>query len=110
MICERHEVIVVPYPFHEIDVVKRRPVVVISGRSFNEANGWTVVAMITSAKRTSWASDMEIADIHSAGLQTPCIVRMRFQTLPNEILDRRIGKLGAADRLVMEGKFAGIIQ
>ena len=36
MICDRYDVVVVPFPFDEIPVRKRRPVLVFSGRSFNE--------------------------------------------------------------------------
>lgn len=109
MICDRHDVVVVPYPFHEINVSKRRPVVVHSGRTFNEANGWTVVAMITSAKKSTWPSDVDITDLDRAGLRSPCVMRLRFQTLPNEILVRRIGTLAPVDRLAAEGQFASLI-
>lgn len=109
MICDRHDVVVVPYPFHEINVRKRRPVVVHSSRRFNELNGWTVVAMVTTAKRSAWPSDIVISDLESAGLKTPCVMRLRFQTLPNEILIQKIGALSAIDRLAAEGQFAGII-
>ena len=52
MICERYETIVVPFPFSEIPVLKRRPAVVLSGKKFNDDNNATVVAMITTAKAT----------------------------------------------------------
>lgn len=68
VICDRYDLAVVPFPFHEIPVRKRRPVVVLSGRQFNEANGWTVVAMVTTAKETAWTADIAIMDLQSAGL------------------------------------------
>ncbi|MCB1457407.1 MAG: type II toxin-antitoxin system PemK/MazF family toxin, partial [Nitratireductor sp.] len=52
MICDRHAVVVVPFPFHEIAVTKRRPALVISGKEFNATNGWTIIAMITTARKT----------------------------------------------------------
>ena len=109
MICERHQVVVVPFPFHEIAVSKRRPVLVLSGREFNETNGQTVVAMITTAKKTNWPSDTLVEDLDAAGLRTPCLVRLRLQTLPNEIIVRSLGTLAALDRLRFERQLAGML-
>jgi mRNA interferase MazF len=109
VICERYDVVVVPFPFHEIPVRKRRPVAVISGKAFNQANGWTVVAMITTAKETNWPSDVPIKDLETAGLKAPCIVRPRFQTMPNEIIVRHIGALGSLDRLSCERQLADML-
>jgi mRNA interferase MazF len=106
VICDRHDVVVVPFPFHEIDVKKRRPALVISSLHFNETNGWTVVAMITTAKKTSWPSDFGISDLEATGLSVPSIVRCRLQTLPNDILIRKIGRLGAIDRMMAERQLA----
>jgi mRNA interferase MazF len=53
VICKRYDTVVVPFPFADIPILKRRPVVVLSGRSFNVANQATVVAMITTAKASS---------------------------------------------------------
>ena len=109
MICDRYDVVVVPFPFDEIPVRKKRPVVVISGRSFNEMNNHTVVAMITTAKETNWPSDISISDLQSAGLKLPCVARLRFQTMPNDLLSRRLGSFGSLDRLACERQLAGML-
>jgi len=109
VICDRHDVVVVPFPFQEIPATKRRPAVICSGRVFNENNGWSVVSMITSAKALAWPGDMPITDLESAGLKVSCYIRPRFQTLPNEILVGLIGTLGPVDRLGWERQFASIV-
>ncbi|MGY6706880.1 MAG: type II toxin-antitoxin system PemK/MazF family toxin [Rhizobiaceae bacterium] len=109
MICDRHQVVVVPFPFHEIAISKRRPVLVLSGQDFNRENGQTVVAMITTAKKTHWPSDTMIEDLDMAGLRTPCVVRLRLQTLPNEIIIRSLGNLAPLDRLRFEKQLAGML-
>jgi mRNA interferase MazF len=109
VICERYDVVVVPFPFHEIPVRKRRPVVVLSGNKFNRANGWTIVTMVTTAKETNWPSDVLIRDLQTAGLVVPCVVRPRFQTMPNEIIVRRLGELGGLDRLSCERQLAEML-
>ena len=98
MICEFGDVSVVPFPFTDIEATKVRPALVISRRSFNAETGSTLVAMITTAKHSTWKSDVAIADLSSAGLRYPSVVRWKIFTLPNELLTRGVGKLAETDR------------
>jgi mRNA interferase MazF len=109
VIFERYQTVIVPYPFHERPATKRRPTLVLSGRRFNEDNRQTWVAMITTAKETTWPSDIVIRDLESAGLKVPCVLRFRFQTLPNEIFVRAIGQLSGFDRLACERQLADML-
>jgi mRNA interferase MazF len=109
VICDRFETVVVPFPFAEQPVLKRRPVVIVSSGAFNAANGASLVSMITTAKATSWPSDITIFDLDAAGLQTPCILRMRLVTLPNALILRALGRLSAMDRLACERGLAELL-
>ena len=95
MICDRGDVAVVPFPFVEMKAEKRRPALVLSSAAFNRSNGHSIFAMITTAARSIWASDISISDLKSAGLNRPCVLRWKVFTLPNEIILRRAGRLGA---------------
>ena len=96
MTCDAFEVVVVPFPFTDSGATVKRPALVLSRRSFN-AEGHTVLAMITDARNQSWPLDVRI-DHRSAGLKMPSVVRMKFFTLDNCLLLRRIGNLAEADR------------
>ena len=109
MICERYDVAVIPFPFAETPVLKRRPAVVLSGLAFNTANKSTLVAMITSTKQSTWPSDVPLRDLQSAGLSVACLVRWRLTTVPNDLIVRKLGKLGGLDRLSCEREFANMI-
>jgi mRNA interferase MazF len=109
VICDRYDLVVVPFPFHEIPVRKRRPVVILSGRQFNETNGWTVIAMVTTAKELSWPSDVVVRDLEAAGLRVPCVIRPRLQTMPNDLFVRPIGRLASLDRLACERQLAEML-
>lgn len=89
---------VVPFPFVDIAAEKRRPSLVLSTRAFNEANGHSICAMITTASRTRWPSDVVIQELPDAGLPRSCVVRWKLFTLPNETILRRAGKLAKRDR------------
>lgn len=110
MICERYETVVVPFPFADIPILKRRPAVVLSGPHFNERNGSTVVAMVTTAKASMWPSDVRLEDLDSACLPKQCVVRWRLATVPNDLILRKLGMLGPRDRLACEREFANMLR
>jgi mRNA interferase MazF len=109
VICERYDVAVIPFPFAEIPVLKRRPVVILSGSAFNSANNSTLVAMITSSRQIAWPSDVMIQDLQTAGLRVHCLVRWRLTTVPNDLIVRKLGQFGSFDRLACERQFANMI-
>jgi mRNA interferase MazF len=109
VICDRYEVVVVPFPFAEIPVVKKRPVFVFSARNFNEENGHTLVGMITTAKKTSWPSDVKITNLQVAGLQVDCIARWRLVTVSNSLILRKLGNIDPVDQLNFERIRAAIL-
>ena len=82
---------------------------VLSGAKFNLANNSTLVAMVTSAKKTAWPSDVALQDLDAAGLRVACIVKWRLTTVPNGLISRTLGKLGGLDRLACEREFANMI-
>jgi mRNA interferase MazF len=106
VICKRYDVAVIPFPFAEIPVLKRRPSVVLSGQSFNAANAATLVAMITSTTQNHWPSDVQINDLAAAGLKIACKVRWRLTTVPNDLIIRVMGELTGEDRLACERQLA----
>jgi mRNA interferase MazF len=98
VICDVGDVVVVPFPFVDIAAEKRRPSLILSRRLFNQSSGHSICAMITTASRTRWTSDIAISDLANAGLQRPCVVRWKLFTLPNEIILKCVGQLSESDR------------
>ena len=98
MICDFAEIVVVPFPFVDVSISKRRPALVISSRPFNEAHGQSVLAMITTGAASSWPSDHPINGIRATGLTHASGVRWKLFTLPNSLIARRLGALDRADR------------
>lgn len=57
-----------------------------------------MLAMITSAKNSSRLYDVNISDLHSAGLSSASIVRMKLFTLDNRLIIRQAGILNNIDQ------------
>jgi mRNA interferase MazF len=98
VICEFGDVAIVPFPFVDKVVAKVRPALVLSKAEFNDQNGHTMLAMITTAKASAWPTDVAIVDGDAAGLRQPSTLRWKVFTLPNDLIQRRAGALGDRDR------------
>jgi mRNA interferase MazF len=98
VICDFGDIIIVPFPFVDMPVVKRRPAMVLSNTRFNRSNGQTIAAMITSARLSSWPTDIHIEHPSPAGLSNASVIRWKLFTLPNDLIVRRAGQLAEDDR------------
>jgi mRNA interferase MazF len=98
VICDFGDVVVVPFPFVDFAAEKRRPSLVLSHATFNEAHGHSICAMITTAARSKWRSDVAIEDLKPAGLNRSYVIRWKLFTLPNDLILKRAGKLSPQDR------------
>ena len=101
MICDRGTVVVVPFLYTDQSKTKRRPALILSGRTFNQ-NGHSLIAMITTSG--SWPLDIAF-DWASAGLSTASIIRLKLFTLDNRLLIRILGKLKEHDLETVERNF-----
>jgi mRNA interferase MazF len=103
---DRHDVVVVPFPFTDRDVRLRRPAVVLSDRAFADKTGQHLLAMITRAERSTWPGDLAVSDQQAAGLGRPSVVRLKLFTLVTPLILDRLGKLGKADAQALARRLA----
>jgi mRNA interferase MazF len=99
------DVVVVPFPYSDALVEKRRPAVVVSTSELLKREGLLWLAMITSSSRKLHLGDRPLADLAIAGLNVPCRVRpAKLATLDRSRVLRRTGRLAPEDReAVMAG-------
>ena len=95
--CEAWDIAVVPFPFTDGSGVKRRPALVLSTAAFNRSAGHSILAMITSARESSWPGDTPLPPAAS-GLNKQCLVRMKLFTLDNRLILRVLSKLASKER------------
>jgi mRNA interferase MazF len=96
---DRFAVVKVPFPFADRLATKTRPALILSDAvAFNVPAGHSVLAMITSAKHSSWPLDVPLTDLATAGLPAPSIVRMKLFTLDHRLILARLGTLCPVDR------------
>lgn len=76
-----------------------RPALILTAHDpYGRLTGHCVIAMITSARASSWPLDRPIADPDAAGLRKPCVIRMKLFTIDQRLIVSRAGRLGEQDR------------
>ncbi len=95
---ERGDVVLVPFPFSERLVTKKRPAVVVSSNAYHEATDDVLIAQITSklAVRPR-PGDHRIVAWERAGLVTPSLARAKLATLDGGLILRRLGTMPESD-------------
>ncbi len=99
MTFERFLVVVVPFPFTDVNASKKRPALILSeSSSFNSRMRKSVMAMVTTKSNPAWALDVHLVDWRAIGLRTASIVRMKLFTLDNTLIVRQLGTLSEQDQ------------
>ena len=102
MTFEPFDVVTLPFPFADRNQSVVRPALVLTSHAgFGAGSGVALVAMITTASRSRWPLDVALADLPAAGLKVGCVVRAKLNSVDLELIDRKIGALGGADRLAV---------
>ena len=89
----------VPFPFTDRTTMKRRPALVISAPHFQSNSGHVVLAMVTSATKSSWPLDWTIQELEGTGLPKPCVVRLKLFSLDERLILNGLGALAKSDRI-----------
>lgn len=104
------DVVEVPFPFIDRPVRKRRPALVLSIPEADRDAEVVVLTMITSAKRSTWPSDVPITDPTAAGLKGPSVVRWKvFSIESSHILSVR-GRLSNLDFANVADRYRELFQ
>ena len=108
-ICEAGDVAIVPFPFTDMAVAKPRPALALSAGKANGESGNTIFAMITTAAKSHWPTDIPLADAEGTGLTAASLVRLKLFTLDNRLVSRRVGALLPRDRAAVRKMLRAVV-
>lgn len=93
------DIVLVPFPFTSQAASKKRPAVVVSGRTYNAARPDVILMAVTSQLRAgATPGEVWLKDWKAAGLLKPSAVKPIFATLERALVIRQLGALAQADR------------
>jgi len=88
-------VVVVPFPFVELALVRSRPALVVSTHGLGRGQALIWVLMITNAAHDPWSGDVAVAARGETGLPVPSLVRTSKIATVEAREARRIGRISA---------------
>lgn len=94
---DKGDIVLLPFPFTNLKTTKRRPGLVISPKVFNKSGDSTILFMTSNVATLPKEGDVLISQFKSAGLPKPTLVRMKFVTIANALILKKLGRLPAAD-------------
>jgi mRNA interferase MazF len=103
------DVVRVPFPYTDRPVRQHRPALVIAAGGIEAGHDLLWVLMITSAENRSWPEDVPIADLSSAGLPAPSVVRCAKVATIDARDAERIGTLARANRRKIAQQVSAIL-
>ena len=95
MIFDQGEVVLIPFPFTDLSAMKRRPVLVLSRRSYNQRSQDFVVCGITSVLAARFhAVTLRVSDMASGGIPVESRIRPdKIFTLKQSLAVKKIGRV-----------------
>lgn len=99
-------VVLVPFPFSDLSLSKKRPCVVLSRSEPKGLPPHLILAMITSnLSGLAFPNDIKIKDLEAAGLPKPSIIRLdKLVTVESSIVLKKLGELANKDMPNLKGK------
>jgi mRNA interferase MazF len=92
------DILLVPFPFTNQTLNKKRPAVIISSNVYNEQKIDLIIMAITSQISSSLSfGEMQITDFSAAGLIKPSIIKPVISTIEKCLVLRILGQLQGPD-------------
>jgi mRNA interferase MazF len=92
---EPGDVVLVRFPFTDLEAARKRPALVLSPPDFAESHGDLVVLALTGSPQAD--DSLRLAEWKAAGLLKPTWLKPLIGTLSGRLIVRRLGKLADAD-------------
>ncbi len=104
------DVVLVEFPFTNLHSTKKRPAVIISGKSYQRNRPDIVLMAITSQIRQPLTADeVLLQDWQAAGLVKPSMLKPLIATIEQSRIVKSMGRLSAADRKNLSGLIERIL-
>lgn len=100
--CERGSLVLVTFVFADEKGAKQRPVLVVSGNTYNRGRREAVVAAVTSHVGRALPGDYLVQDWAASGLISPSTVTGILRTITQDMIVKKIGTLPVTELRAVE--------
>ncbi|MBN2280766.1 MAG: type II toxin-antitoxin system PemK/MazF family toxin [Candidatus Marinimicrobia bacterium] len=100
IVYKKWDIVLVDFPFSANSSPQKRPALIVSPEKYNA--GKNVIILQISSKKDLSGEDYQIKDWESANLLLPSFIKMKFATVKNDIIRKKIGRLSQEDISIFE--------
>ncbi len=97
MTYNKWDIILVPFPFTDLTTSKKRPALVISPYEYNTGPDILISFITSKLDRDKRFGDYKIKRWEESKLPKPSMIRMKFATIDQTIVIKKIGRLSEFD-------------
>ena len=104
------DIVLVPFPFTDQVITKKRPAVIISSRVYNRQRPDIILMAVTSQMQSAnYFGDMTISQWQQAGLLKPSVIKPIFTTVEKGLVLKKLGSISDNDRKELKKAIQSII-
>ena len=104
------DIVLVPFPFTDQVITKKRPAVIISSRAYNRQRPDIILMAVTSQMQSAnYFGDMTISQWQQAGLLKPSVIKPIFTTVEKGLVLKKLGSISDNDRKELKKAIQSII-
>ena len=99
MIYKKWDIVLLPFPFTDLTITKKRPGLVISPDEYNNGQDVLIVFITSQLKTEKRMGDYLIEKWKESKLPLPSMIRIKIATIDKSIVIKKIGKLVKPDTI-----------
>lgn len=104
------DVVLVPFPFTDQSITKKRPAIVVSSQAYNSEQPDVIIMAVTSQIRPANNFDIPVTDWRAAGLLKPSVVKPVIATVEKTLVIKRLGQLSEKDQKTLAENLKSILR
>jgi mRNA interferase MazF len=103
MAWDRGDVVLIPFPYSDLNTVKTRPAVIVGNPDYQVVRHELLLTYLTAQISQSHPYlDHLLVDWHTAGLLKPTLMKPRLATIHETLVRHHVGKLSAGDMIEVD--------
>ena len=107
MIFKKWDIILVPFPFTNLQFVKKRPALILSPENYNNGPDLVILFITSNLSAYGRMGDCLIQNWKQSGLPKPSMTRMKFATIEKSIVIRKLGRIQEPDQKSINSELQG---
>ncbi|MDY6951729.1 MAG: type II toxin-antitoxin system PemK/MazF family toxin [Thermodesulfobacteriota bacterium] len=101
--CRFGDIVLVPFPFTDQTITKKRPAVIVSSDAYNRQRRDIILMAVTSQMGSAdFFGDMTINQWQDAGLLKPSVTKPVFTTVEKNLVLKKLGRMSKQDRSALQ--------